>query len=110
MSSLSSAVERFPLSSLLQYERPPAFMAYGTSGFRARSELLRGVMARVGVLAALRSKQTRKTIGVVVTASHNPEHDNGVKIVDPEGGMMEVKWEAYAAQLANAADSVRVHC
>jgi phosphomannomutase len=29
-----------------------------------------------------------QVIGVVVTASHNPVQDNGVKIVDPDGGML----------------------
>jgi phosphomannomutase len=27
-------------------------------------------------------------VGVMVTASHNPEHDNGLKIVDPSGEML----------------------
>jgi phosphoacetylglucosamine mutase len=37
----------------------------------------------------------------MVTASHNPEEDNGVKLVDPEGEMLSQHWEAYATQLAN---------
>jgi len=58
----------------------------------------------VGILAGLRSKKLDgKTIGVMVTASHNPEEDNGVKLVDPRGEMLEASWEAHASTLANAA-------
>ena len=35
------------------------------------------------------------------TASHNPEPDNGVKVVDPLGEMMEEAWEQHATDLAN---------
>lgn len=37
----------------------------------------------------------------MVTASHNPECDNGVKIVDADGGMMAQSWEPYAEELVN---------
>lgn len=30
----------------------------------------------------------------MITASHNAEEDNGVKIVDPDGGMLEMCWES----------------
>ncbi|XP_048391942.1 phosphoacetylglucosamine mutase isoform X2 [Stegostoma tigrinum] len=77
-------------------------LQYGTAGFRARAEQLDHVMYRMGLLAVLRSKKTKSTIGVMVTASHNPEEDNGVKLVDPLGEMLAPAWEAYATQLANA--------
>uniref|UniRef100_UPI003AAE33F0 phosphoacetylglucosamine mutase isoform X2 n=1 Tax=Centroberyx gerrardi TaxID=166262 RepID=UPI003AAE33F0 len=59
-------------------------------------------MYRMGLLATLRSKKTKATIGVMVTASHNPEEDNGVKLIDPMGEMVTPAWEGYATQLANA--------
>ncbi|KAF2086714.1 Phosphoacetylglucosamine mutase [Saccharata proteae CBS 121410] len=66
-------------------------------------ELLDSVVFRVGLLAALRSrKQNGQTIGVMITASHNPPEDNGVKLVDPYGEMLEASWEAHATALANA--------
>jgi hypothetical protein len=77
------------------------------------------VLFRVGVLAGLRSKKLDgKTIGVMVTASHNPEQvplivlccfhfstfdqDNGVKLVDPRGEMLDTSWEIHATTLSNA--------
>ncbi|KAI5121262.1 hypothetical protein M0805_002307 [Coniferiporia weirii] len=76
---------------------------YGTAGFRTLGALLESVLFRVGILAALRSKKLDgKTIGVMITASHNPEQDNGVKLVDPRGEMLEAAWEGHATVFANA--------
>ncbi|XP_069462428.1 phosphoacetylglucosamine mutase [Ambystoma mexicanum] len=77
-------------------------LQYGTAGFRTKAEYLDHVMFRMGLLAVLRSKQRRSAIGVMVTASHNPEEDNGVKLVDPMGEMLAPAWEEYATCLANA--------
>ncbi|XP_003801353.1 phosphoacetylglucosamine mutase [Otolemur garnettii] len=79
-------------------------LQYGTAGFRTKAQHLDHVMFRMGLLAVLRSKQTRSTIGVMVTASHNPEEDNGVKLVDPLGEMLAPSWEEHATRLANAED------
>ncbi|XP_060687603.1 phosphoacetylglucosamine mutase isoform X1 [Hemiscyllium ocellatum] len=88
-----------------QHPKPVGLvLQYGTAGFRARAEQLDHVMYRMGLLAVLRSKKTKSTIGVMVTASHNPEEDNGVKLVDPLGEMLAHAWEVYATQLANAED------
>ncbi|XP_008942913.1 PREDICTED: phosphoacetylglucosamine mutase [Merops nubicus] len=77
-------------------------LQYGTAGFRTRAEQLDHVMFRMGLLAVLRSRAVGATIGVMVTASHNPEEDNGVKLIDPLGEMLHPSWEEYATQLANA--------
>jgi phosphoacetylglucosamine mutase len=77
---------------------------YGTAGFRMKADLLEGVTFRVGLLASLRSRKLNsQAIGIMITASHNPAADNGVKIVDPMGEMLEQDWERYATALVNAA-------
>lgn len=38
----------------------------------------------------------------MITASHNAEHDNGVKAVEPLGEMLVPQWEKAATELANA--------
>ena len=71
----------------------PSRLAYGTAGFRAHASLLDAIFLRMGMLAALRSLQLGQAIGVMVTASHNGIEDNGVKMVDPDGGMLAQAWE-----------------
>jgi phosphomannomutase len=41
----------------------------------------------------------------MVTASHNAEQDNGVKLADPSGGMLCTAWEGVANEMAGAEDS-----
>lgn len=40
----------------------------------------------------------------MITASHNPENDNGLKLVDPSGEMLESSWEKIATDLVNIDD------
>lgn len=76
---------------------------YGTAGFRMKADLLDPVMFTAGILASLRSKFLGgKFIGIMITASHNPPADNGVKLVDPLGEMLEQQWEVYATRVANS--------
>ncbi|KAF9076240.1 phosphoacetylglucosamine mutase [Rhodocollybia butyracea] len=87
-----------------QHHKPSIIrFQYGTAGFRTTASILDSVLFRVGIVAALRSKKLDgRTIGVMVTASHNPEPDNGVKLVDPRGEMLEASWEVHATTIANA--------
>jgi phosphoacetylglucosamine mutase len=78
--------------------------SYGTAGFRTDAALLPSTVFRMGVLAALRSLCTKRATGLMITASHNPVHENGVKLADPSGGMLNVAWEPYSDMLANAPD------
>lgn len=56
--SQKSAVHPKPVGLVLQY---------GTAGLRTNSKQLDHVMFRMGLLATLRSKKTKATIGVMVT-------------------------------------------
>jgi len=56
----------------------------------------------MGLMCALRSYCTKRVIGLCLTASHNAEDDNGIKISDPDGGVIDMKWEPYCNELANA--------
>ncbi|KAH1277302.1 hypothetical protein KXW98_003873 [Aspergillus fumigatus] len=100
----SPAVRKAISDAALQYAKPEGkIFQYGTAGFRMKADLLNTVVYAVGLLATLRSKKlSGQWIGVMVTASHNPAEDNGVKLVDPMGEMLEAEWEAYATKLANA--------
>ena len=86
------------------HPKPDVRLTYGTAGFRTKASLLESTCFRIGLIGALRSKSLGgKTVGLMVTASHNPEADNGVKMVDARGEMLEASWEPICTAIANAA-------
>uniref|UniRef100_A0A1I7TPH3 Phosphoacetylglucosamine mutase n=1 Tax=Caenorhabditis tropicalis TaxID=1561998 RepID=A0A1I7TPH3_9PELO len=79
--------------------------SYGTAGFRFDAKKLPFLVFRCAYVASLRARQLNSAIGVMITASHNPEEDNGVKLVDPSGDMLNGQWEKYATEIVNASDA-----
>ncbi len=77
---------------------------YGTAGFRTLGDTLDRVCFRAGLLAGIRAKTHGGLAGVMVTASHNPKQDNGLKIFERDGEMLEPSWEKLAEELVNAKD------
>lgn len=56
-------------------------------------------------MAALRSWHEKgQAVGLMITASHNPAEDNGVKLIDPNGEMLETSWVKMATELLNLPD------
>lgn len=97
---LAALIDAHPKpSSISQY-------SYGTAGFRYEASLLPCVFVRMGIFAALRSASLGgEEVGAMITASHNPEPDNGMKLADSHGGMLDAEWEKHAVSLANAPDA-----
>ena len=104
MTLLSSSFDS--LSNIKQHSNTSkSRLSYGTAGFRANADLtpLDFVMFRVGCLIGLRSRaQGGIACGAMVTASHNGAEDNGVKMVEPDGSMLDPSWELIADEAINA--------
>lgn len=75
---------------------------YGTAGFRTHANNLDSTVFRCGILMALKAQLCKNNCGIMITASHNPECDNGVKLVDYNGEMLDKQWQIYAIRVAQA--------
>lgn len=73
--------------------------AYGTAGFRYSATVMAPVMVRVGLISRLLLGQ--QNMGVMITASHNDESYNGVKISNPDGSMIGPEQEALLVDWVN---------
>ena len=92
------------LKALAEHPRPAGakHVGYGTAGFRGKfDEAMEHIFLRIGIMAYLRAAKLGSVTGVMVTASHNAEPDNGAKICESGGDMMAQAWEPHAAALAN---------
>lgn len=91
------------LNALLEVNQKPKdgkAYSYGTAGFRMLADKMDPVALRVAIYAG----SMNRTVGVMITASHNPVQDNGIKLVDSNGEMVGEEDEERIAWLANATD------
>lgn len=96
-----AALESAPKPSHITY-------SYGTAGFRMKNDAnqLDSAILRSALLACARScVHGGRAVGVMITASHNSEPDNGAKLCEPDGEMLAAEWEPVAVELANCADA-----
>ena len=101
LNQLLEADQQFPV--IKDKNGAPKKFGYGTAGFRTLGEHLERVCFRVGILVALRAKMTTLS-GVMITASHNAKEDNGVKIIECDGSMLDQSWEPFAEEIVNSQD------
>ena len=78
------------------------YYKYGTAGFRCSSELLKEISIKIGeILAILCYKKNKKYIGIMITASHNNYQDNGIKIINCNGNMINKEDEELVTSYIN---------
>lgn len=77
---------------------------YGTAGFRGQANQIEHLFFNLGLVSALKCLQSRANIGIMITASHNPIQDNGIKLISSNGEMLESEWEQIVEKFCNTHD------
>ncbi|CAD5209269.1 unnamed protein product [Bursaphelenchus xylophilus] len=79
--------------------------SYGTAGFRYRDDVMGFIVYRVALWTCLRVRTLSfYNLGLMITASHNPIGDNGVKIVGAKGEMLTTELQQEVQDLINLND------
>ena len=76
-------------------------MKYGTSGFRDEAKKIIDISFKIGEIMAYLTTSKNENFGIMITASHNKYIDNGVKIVDRKGNMIEKDYEIILEKYVN---------
>lgn len=83
--------------------KPLKEMKYGTSGFRDLFRLdLKNAIKRTTLVAIVRMLETNSSIGLMITASHNPVNDNGIKLIDHDGESIPTEYEEICNEFVNS--------
>ncbi|CAD5206461.1 unnamed protein product [Bursaphelenchus okinawaensis] len=89
----------------LRVRIPDTEFTYGTAGFRYRDEVMSFIVYRVSIWTCLRIRKcVYRNLGLMITASHNPVGDNGVKIVEGKGEMLPVELQKEIQVFVNLSD------
>ena len=73
-------------------------LTYGTAGFRYQAQVIIGIAYNIGQTCSVLSHQQQKPIGIMITASHNPYTDNGVKLMYYDGTMLSPEDELFMVE------------
>jgi phosphoacetylglucosamine mutase len=86
-------------------KKTPKYFTYGTSGFRYDATEMKPISLRVGLFMDYLAKYFYpQALGIVISASHNPKEDNGLKLINPEGEMLDWKFESCMDKFINCED------
>lgn len=76
-------------------------MKYGTSGFRDHHTKILDIAEKIGMAMTLLAYYKKQSFGIMITASHNHYDDNGVKIMNYMGNMVNDDIEVYLENFVN---------
>ena len=74
---------------------------YGTSGFRFHHSIMKSIAEKVGEAVAILSIKNNNHYGIMITASHNPAEDNGIKLINNNGEMITRQDESFMTRYIN---------
>lgn len=76
-------------------------MKYGTSGFRDYYKKIVSISYKIGEILAWFAISNNEDFGVMITASHNHYLDNGLKIINSDGNMINKNYEIILEKYVN---------
>ena len=81
-------------------------MNYGTAGFRDRADKIIDISFKIGRIITYLAIIKNQNFGIMITASHNEYQDNGVKIVDYNGQMIDSEYESTIENYINDKEEI----
>lgn len=81
---------------------------YGTAGFRGNATNIEHLFFNLGLIAGLKSLHSKSNMGIMITASHNPVQDNGIKLIEGNGEMLSPEWEPIVERFCNIHDKAEI--
>lgn len=75
---------------------------YGTAGFRYHNSIIKDIAIKIGESIAMLCSKKQSNYGLMITASHNHHEDNGVKIINSLGEMINKEDETFIENYVNS--------